>query len=108
MLGTVTRGLDGGYSFASTCPMGSGGTVTTKGAASGDFSSAYHLHIESDVSGADFAPMNGHHVTDVDGKWLGPCPAGMAAGDMELGNGIRISGGKLAGAAAALARSAGR
>lgn len=108
MLGTVTRGPDGGYSFASTCPMTGGGTVTTRGAASGDFSSVYHLHIESDVSGADFATMNGHHVTEVDGKWLGPCPAGMAAGDMELGNGIRVSGGKLAGAVAALARGVGQ
>jgi hypothetical protein len=104
MLGTVSRGLDGSYSFSSTCPTAGGGTVTTKGQASGDFSNAYHLHIESDVTGADYAAMNGHHVTDVDGKWLGPCPTGMAAGDMELGNGIRISGGKLAGAAAALAR----
>ena len=105
-LGSVTRGLDGSYSFSSTCPMGDGGTVTTKGSTTGDFSNAYHVHVESDVSGATYAPMNGHHVTDVDGKWMGPCPAGMAPGDMELGNGIRISGGKLAGAAAALARGA--
>jgi len=92
-----------GYSFASTCPMTGGGTVVSKGAASGDFATSYHVHVENDVSGAAYGPMNGHHVTDIDGKWLGPCPAGMAPGDMEIGHGMRISGGKLAGAAAALA-----
>ena len=76
--------------------------MSVKGAASGDFATSYHVHVESDVSGAAFAPMNGHHVTDIDGKWLGPCPAGMAGGDMEFGHGIRVSGGKLAGAAQAL------
>jgi hypothetical protein len=97
------RDLGGGYTFASTCPMTGGGSVVSKGAASGDFATAYHIHVENDVSGAAYGPMNGHHVTDIDGKWLGPCPAGMAPGDMEIGHGMRISGGKLAGAAQALA-----
>jgi hypothetical protein len=101
---SMSRGVDGSYSFSSTCPMPGGGTMTTHGQAAGDFASGYHMHVESDVSGAAYAPMNGHHVTDIDGKWLGPCPTGMAAGDMELANGMKLSGGKLAGAAAALAR----
>jgi hypothetical protein len=95
-----TRGLDGTYSFSATCPLPGGGQAVTKGSASGDWSSAYHVHIENDTTGA--AAANGHHVTDLDGKWLGPCPPGMAGGDMEMGNGLKISGGKLAGAAAML------
>lgn len=97
-----SRDPGGGYSFASTCPMTGGGTIVSKGAASGDFATIYHVHVVTDVSGATYAPMNGHHVTDIDGKWLGPCPAGMAPGDMELGHGMRISGGKIAGAAQSL------
>jgi hypothetical protein len=98
-----SRGVDGAYAFASTCPVSGGGTVATKGSASGDFSTAYHVHLETDLSGAAYATMNGRHVTDIEGKWLGPCPADMASGDMELANGMMIKGGKFAGAAAALA-----
>ena len=100
---SMGRAADGSYTFSSSCPVPGGGMMVTHGQASGDFASGYHLHVESDVTGAAYGPMNGHHVTDMDGKWLGPCPAGMAAGDMELANGMRISGGKLAGAAAVLA-----
>ncbi len=102
-----SRAPGGFYIFASTCPMTGGGAIVSKGAASGDFATRYHVHVESDVSGAAYAPMNGHHVTDIDGKWLGPCPAGMAPGDMEFGHGMRVSGGKLAGAAQALLGGAG-
>jgi hypothetical protein len=102
---SMGRGLGGGYSFSSTCPVPGGGTMVTHGQASGDFSSGYHVHVENDVTGAAYGPLNGHHVTEMDGKWLGPCPAGMNGGDMELANGMKISGGKLAGAAAALAHA---
>jgi hypothetical protein len=57
------------------------------------------MHMESDTTGGPIAVANGHHVTDIDGKWLGPCPEGMAGGDMELTNGMKISGAKVAGAA---------
>lgn len=99
---SVSRGLDGSYSFATTCDLGSGGSITSKGTASGDFSSGYHVHSESDVSGASFAPLNGHHVTDVIGVYKGACPAGMAAGDIVLANGMTINANKAAAAAAAL------
>jgi hypothetical protein len=95
-----TRNLDGSFSFSGTCPVSGGGQISTKGSASGDWSSAYHVHIETDSTGV--AVASGHHVTDMDGKWLGPCPEGMAGGDMELANGMKFSGGKVAGAAAML------
>jgi hypothetical protein len=92
---TANRGFDGVYSFSSTCPKPGGGTIVTKGTASGDFTAAYHLKIESTVTGAPFDFENGRHVTDIDGKWLGPCPAGMASGDMQLANGMKAPGGVL-------------
>jgi len=101
---SMSRSPDGGYAFSSTCPLPGGGTMVTHGQASGDFANGYRVHVESDVTNAAYGPMNGHHVTEMQGQWLGPCPAGMSGGDMELANGMRISGGKLAGAAAALAR----
>ncbi len=97
-----TRGADGAYSVTFTCPISGGGQTVTKANGSGDWSSAYHVHIESDTTGAPISAANGHHVTDMDSKWLGPCPDGMAGGDMQLPGGMKIRGGKLAGAAAML------
>ena len=99
---SVNRALDGTVQFTSTCSIGAGGTVTSKGTASGDFSSRYHIRSESDVTGASFAPMNGHHVSEIDLTYLGPCPAGMVPGDMTLANGMHLNVNKAAGAAAAL------
>lgn len=99
---STSRALDGSYTFASTCNLGSGGVVTSKGTARGDFSTAYHVHLESSVTGASVEAMNGQHVMDMDGKYLGPCPAGVAPGDVVLGNGMKFNGAKLRGAAKAL------
>ena len=49
---TVGRALNGDLTFASTCPLGDGATIVTKGTAAGDFSGAYTIHLESDVTGA--------------------------------------------------------
>lgn len=94
-----TRNVDGSYSVSFTCPISGGGQTVTKAVATGDWSSGYHMHMENDTTGSPIAATNGHHVTDIDGKWLGPCPAGMAGGDMQLPGGMRISGSKAAGAA---------
>ena len=94
-----TRNLDGSYSVAFTCPMPGGGQSASKLSASGDWANGYHMHTETDTTGAPIAAENGHHVTDIDGKWLGPCPEGMAGGDMQLPGGMKISGGKAAAAA---------
>ena len=82
---SMSRGLDGAYHFSSTCRMGEAGTVTSNGTASGDFSSKYLVHSESDVAGSRFAPMNGHHVTEMQATWSGPCPPDMAPGDVVVG-----------------------
>jgi len=87
----VSRGLDGAYAYSASCKMGAAGTVTSKGTITGDFSSAYKVHSESDVdmSGAGRPPR--HSVTDVEARYAGPCPAGMVAGDMEMGHGIKFN-----------------
>jgi hypothetical protein len=94
----ASRGLDGVYRFSSTCPVpGGNGTIDTKGTASGDFTQSYHLRIQADITRpAPFAGLNSHQVDDIDGAWLGPCPAGMAPGDMMLANGQMAPGGRMA------------
>jgi hypothetical protein len=98
----VSRGLDGAYSFATTCDMGQAGVTTSKGTLSGDLSSAYRVHAESDVAGSSIASMNGHHVTEIAATWLGPCPAGMIAGDILMANGMKINVTKIGATAAAV------
>ena len=99
---TISRGLDGNVTYAMTCQMGEGGTMTSKGTMSGDMSSAYHVHVETDVTGSQMPSMNGHRVTEIDGKWLGPCPTGMAGGDVQLPNGMTVNASRFAGAAKAM------
>ncbi len=99
---TIVRDPDGAYSFTSTCDMGPAGKVSARGRASGDFASTYRVHAESDVTGAAFAALDGHHVTDMEVAYMGPCPKGMKPGDVLLANGMKISGDKAIAAAAAL------
>jgi len=99
---SVSRGLDGGYSFAATCDMGQAGVTTSKGTLTGDLSTAYRIHAESDISGSSLASMNGHHITDIAATWLGPCPADMIPGDVVMGNGMKINTNKIGAAAAAV------
>jgi hypothetical protein len=98
---SVQRGPDGGYIFASNCDLGSGGTVVTKGIATGDFAAGYHARVETDVTGAAYDRLNGHHVTEITARRIGACPTGMAAGDVRLANGMTVNPGKLRAAAAA-------
>jgi hypothetical protein len=86
----VTR-TPGGWEFSSTCDMAEMGRMTTHGVASGDFGSSYRVDVDSTTTGAQAPEMNGEHKFSIEAKWLGPCPAGMAGGDMELANGMRIN-----------------
>ena len=77
---TIVRNADGSYTFTSTCDMGPAGKVSARGQASGDFSSVYRIRAESDVTGAAFAALNGHHVTEMEVAYVGRCPNGMKPG----------------------------
>jgi hypothetical protein len=96
---SASRGLDGVYRFSSTCAFPEGGTSVTTGQASGDFSTSYQVKIDTTISGSKYAAANGHHASEVDGHWLGPCPAGMAPGDVQLANGLKFNGHRLPGMA---------
>jgi hypothetical protein len=86
----VRRGVDGVYHFASSCRLGPSAVLTSSGVASGDFSSAYEVHSVLAVSGAPFAELDGRHRIEVVGRYRGPCPAGMAAGQVALGHGVKL------------------
>jgi len=87
----VTRDADGGYHFSSACDLGPGGHVVTRGELTGDLSSRYRVYSRTDTTGAALASMNGHHVIDVEANYLGPCPAGMTAGEVVIANGMKVN-----------------
>ena len=87
----VTPAAGGGWAFESVCDMGSGGTTTTKGVATGDMASHYRLTATSTTTGAQAAQMNGAREMSLEAAWQGPCPAGMKPGDMTLDGGVTIN-----------------
>lgn len=96
----VTRGPGGGYSFTSSCDMGTGGRTTTTGTATGDFSSKYRVEAQTTTEGASAPQMNGTRAMVVEAAWQGPCPADFKPGDMELPGGMKMNLAAMAGAAA--------
>jgi hypothetical protein len=88
---SVSRGLDGTYTFASSCDSPGGGKIVSKGTASGDFNSHYEVHSQTDITGARMERMNGHHEMVMTGDWKGPCPPDMKAGDVVMGNGFKVN-----------------
>ena len=99
----IGRNSGGAYEVSSSCRLGKGGVIASKVTAQGDFNAAFSVHVDSEVSGAAYGPMNGHHTTDIQSQYLGPCPIGMKPGDVVLANGFKINMDKLRQAKAALA-----
>lgn len=87
----TSRTSDGGWRFSSVCDMGSGGKTTTSGVATGDFDKHYQITAESSTVGAAAPMMNGTRKMTIDAAWQGPCPAGMAPGEMSLPGGAKIN-----------------
>ncbi len=85
------READGGVSFTSRCHLGHGGLIETQGRVWSDYRSSYRLHAQTMVSGAAFDALNGQHVTDVSARYVGPCPADMAPGDVIVGPGLKVN-----------------
>ncbi len=88
---SISRDPGGAYRFGSTCNLDNGAVVVTRGVATGDFQAGYEVHSDISISGAPFAPMNGMHAIRLSGRYLGPCPANMHPGDINLGSGLRIN-----------------
>ena len=100
---SVTRDPDGGYRFSSTCNAGPGGQIVTQGELNGDLASHYRVHSQTDTTGAAVGGMNGRHFMDIQADYLGPCPAGMKAGDVMIANGMKVNMNHLQAAARSLA-----
>jgi hypothetical protein len=80
------------WEFESTCTIpGGGGTVTSHGTATGDFSSKYVVKVRSTTTGSSMPQANGEHEIQMTATWEGPCPADMKPGDMLLPGGVKIS-----------------
>lgn len=109
----IRQGPGGSIAFESVCEMGAGGTVTTTGAMTGDFSSAYVVKARSVTTGAAAPQMNGEHDMTMEAKYQGPCPADFRPGDMEVAQGVKfnvveMSEGKAPAMGSAMGSAAGR
>lgn len=80
---TVTP-MAGGWRVASSCDMGSGGKSVTEGTATGDFGGKYEVKATTTVSGASVPQMNRTSEIRIVSEYQGACPAGWAAGDIEI------------------------
>lgn len=85
----------GGWAFESVCEMpGGGGKISSKGTATGDFSSNYTVKIDSTMEGSSMPQANGTHHTEMQATWEGPCPADMKPGDVAV-NGMKFNPGAM-------------
>lgn len=72
----------------SVCKIGPS-TATTHSVITGDFGSSYKMEMTS-----RYAPALGGRTdanTLIESRWLGPCKAGQKAGDMVMGNGMKMN-----------------
>lgn len=83
--------LGGGWTFSSTCNLGTSGKIVSQGETSGDFKTAYKVTFNSVTTGAAMAQMNGATSGEVSAVWKGACPADMKAGDMVLPGGMKMN-----------------
>jgi len=77
-----------GHEFSSECEV-AGSKITSKGSFTGDFEKEYRGEIVTTIN----PPMFGQagSKSTISAKWLGACPSGMKAGDMQMGNGETIN-----------------
>lgn len=87
----VTPRPAGGYEFTATCDLGENGRSATEGSVTGDLAKAYKVSALHTVSGAKARQMNGRHAMTLEAAWKGPCPAGMAPGDVRLPGGVTLN-----------------
>ena len=75
--------MPGGYRFHSICHLDRGMTMDIRGEATGDFQSAYTVKTTTRMTPAP-AHMSAMTMT-MSARYLGPCPAGMKPGAVNLG-----------------------
>ncbi|OXE36988.1 MAG: hypothetical protein CGW95_04390 [Phenylobacterium zucineum] len=80
-----------GWAFHSRCDLGGSGTVVSKGTIRGDVTHSYTVEMQSTTLDAGAAHMNGDRKISIQAQWQGPCPPGMAPGEMALPDGVKIN-----------------
>lgn len=96
------RAADGAELFTVHCDLGQGGASEISGRLARLSPTEFQLGEESVTSGAAMPQLNGRHVVEVHGRWLGACPAGMAPGEASLAGGFRVNLSRAAAAIAAM------
>ena len=81
---SITKAADGSYVSDTVCQMGSGAKITSHTVISGDFASKYVVKSDRVVEGSPSSAMDGHHVNLVTATFIGPCPTGMAPGQVQI------------------------
>jgi hypothetical protein len=84
---TVVRQPDGTWTFRSACRTVAGGSTVTEGGAKGDFNSKFFVVSQMVTTGSSDMRVNGTLDTTVEATWLGPCPGGQRAGDVQMPGG---------------------
>ncbi len=97
-----SREPDGSERFTMRCDLGEGGVSDIEGRLARPSASHFTLREQSVTRGAAMPMMNGRHVIVIDGSWLGPCPRGMAPGEVALGGGLNLNLSRAAAAIEAL------
>jgi len=97
----IKRNLDGSWTFASVCNMGSGGVTHSEGTATGDLTDNYVVRMKSSTSGAQLDMMNRDQAFTIASRRIGACEAGQRGGDMIVNGRVVANVNDLAAATAA-------
>jgi len=84
------RSADGAELFEIRCELAEGGVSQINGRLARPSPTRFELREVSATSGAAVAQLNGRHVVDIEGRWLGPCPRGMSPGQATVASGFKI------------------
>ena len=79
-----------GFTFDIACESPETGKAQVHGLVAGDLASAYRLTTTATTTGAKGELRNGSRAATVTARYVGPCPAGMKPGDIDLPGGERI------------------
>lgn len=87
--------ISGNRVKSKTVCKGEGLSITSQAEFTGDFSSNYQGSVVTHFD----PPMMGmkEMTSQIKARWLGPCPAGIAPGDMVMPNGMKIPKGGMGG-----------
>jgi hypothetical protein len=84
-----TKTGEGSWSIQATCNNGSAGTMTLNGEMRGDMQTSYSVTVNTTISGAADAALDGSQTATLNGKWASEtCPPGLKPGAIETAQGI--------------------